>query len=355
MNGYADAVRLLKDWDRHNRMRQSRHIVTSHSWIGLDPKKDFQSHPEWFALVDGKRQPSKPNYANPAVVQRAIDHAVEAVKNGASRSPSPRRMALVSANASSASRWRASSRTRCTRKNAPFGTRPDGKEVCVTSETIFHMANAVARAVAKIDPDVIVGCDAYSGYSHPPSFDLEPNIFVQITTRYRRTPLTFNEQLEAFGNKAKMVGIYGYYYVTVFSSHDHGPGAGIKIDNLSEQYPYYFKNNVRSVRAEASNSWGPAGLDFYVTSKVMWDTDADTKAIYDDFLDKAFGAAAAPMRSYYDRWEAHADETPDVIAAAKADLRKAYNMAESDAVRQRIGQLYVYFDWYATKRHMRGC
>ena len=58
--------------------------------------------------------------------------------------------------------------------SAIFGKRPDGTEVCVTSETIFHMANAVAEAVGKKYPNVLIGVFAYSGYAHPPSFDLEP-------------------------------------------------------------------------------------------------------------------------------------------------------------------------------------
>ena len=52
------ANHLRIDWMRHNRMKTDG-PSTSHSWIGLDPKKDFEEHPEWFALVKGKRQPTQ--------------------------------------------------------------------------------------------------------------------------------------------------------------------------------------------------------------------------------------------------------------------------------------------------------
>ena len=75
----------------------------------------------------------------------------------------------------------------------------------------FDNANKIARAVAAKHPEGIIGVYSYSGYSHPPSFDLEPNIYVQIATRFNRSPLGLDERLKAFGKRAKGgMGIRGY-------------------------------------------------------------------------------------------------------------------------------------------------
>ena len=56
---------------RRNRMGSPLNVATTHSWIGLDPDKDFATHPEWFALVNGERRHNKPCYSNPEVIAKA--------------------------------------------------------------------------------------------------------------------------------------------------------------------------------------------------------------------------------------------------------------------------------------------
>ena len=92
--------------------------------------------------------------------------------------------------------------------------------------------------------------------------------------------------------------------------------------------PFYHANNVLGINAEGTNNWLPAGLDFYVSSKLMWDVNTDVDAVYADFLDKAFGTAKAPMKSYYDRWESKAELNPASIGGALDDLINAYRMAD---------------------------
>ena len=75
-------------------------------------------------------------------------------------------------------------------KGSQFAKRPDGTLVCITSESLFHCINTAAKALAAKFPGVLIGTYAYSAYSHPPSFPVEPNVFIQTTTAYRRTPMS---------------------------------------------------------------------------------------------------------------------------------------------------------------------
>jgi hypothetical protein len=75
------------------------------------------------------------------------------------------------------------------------------------------MVNRVAEAISKKYPDVRLGCYAYSAYSHPPSFRLHPNVYIQITTHYRRTSLTLQQQLDEFRRVSGSLGVREYYSV----------------------------------------------------------------------------------------------------------------------------------------------
>ena len=68
----AELARDYDDWCRRNRMAGTLAVYNSHIWPGISPDKDFAAHPEWFALVKGKRKPSKPCYSNPKVIARGV-------------------------------------------------------------------------------------------------------------------------------------------------------------------------------------------------------------------------------------------------------------------------------------------
>lgn len=295
-------ARDLAEWERHNRMGGPIPITIGHSWHGLDPKADFAKHPEWFAQVDGKRQPSKPCYSHPDVVKRAIDHALgQAAKGTPMISMTPpdglgfcecERCLAVCQGAKPYKEF-----------GTTFAKRPDGVVVSVTSETLFQFINQVAAAVAEKHPQTLVGCYAYSAYSHPPSFKVHPNVFLQTTTAFRRTPMSLPEQLQAFHKNGVQSGIRGYFSVYQWDWDTPAVAKGdLALPRLVEDLRFFQKQNVQSINAEASCNWGPRGLGYYVAGRLMWDVREDPKAIIADFYDKAFGPAALPMERYYVRW-----------------------------------------------------
>lgn len=326
--GFGSSRENLRDlaaWERHNRMGGPIPITIGHTWHGLDPKGDFEKHPEWFALVDGQRKPKKPCYSHPEVIQRAIRFSLDQAAKGT---------AMISMTPPDGLGYCECERCLAALQggkpyqehDTTFARRPDGAVVNITSETLFQFINQVATAVAEKYPKTLVGCYAYSAYSHPPSFKLHPNVFLQTTTAFRRTPLTLPEQLEAFHKIGVQSGIRGYYSVYQWDWDYPTVSKGdLELGRLVSDLRLYQKNNVQSINAEASCNWGPRGLGYYVASRLMWDVNTDPKAVIADFYDKAFGPAALPIERYYVRWlgpDAAVRTTAASKPVATADSKK---------------------------------
>lgn len=286
-------------WDYHNRMGTIAPVNIGHTNYGIDFQKDFELHPEWFALVEGKRKASKVCYSHPDVIRRITDYALAQAERGVPISLSPAdglgfcECDLCFATAQGGEIIKD--------KGTFFATRPDSVFVCTVSETLFNAVNIAARAVGEKYPDAIIGCYGYSGYSQPPSFKLEPNVFVQTTTHYRRTPLSLEEQLELWGERCDHVGIRGYW--SVYQWDWDNPLVGEFTPELIQRdLKFYKDNNTEAFSTEASNNWGPRGLSYYVGSHLLWNVDVNVQEIIKDFYEKAFGPAAESMQSYYAIW-----------------------------------------------------
>ena len=189
---------------------------------------------------------------------------------------------------------------------------------------------------------------AYSAYSEPPSFKLQPNVFIQATTAYRRTDLTLAEQLSTFRDRGCQAGLREYFSVYQWDWDVKPPQGQMSPAKMREVFAKYHEYGVRCINAEASNNWGPRGLSYYLAANVMWDTKADTDALLRDFYVSAFGPAAEAMKHFYQHWygaaaldgaEAPAQETgeraQELVSKARlkelfADLDEAANLRRTD-------------------------
>jgi hypothetical protein len=357
----AAGRRDLADWERHNRMGGPLEVSIGHTWHGLKPEADFAEHPEWFALVDGKRQPTKPCYSHPEVLRRAKEAARARAEQGVgmiSMTP-PDGLGYCECERCLAV-FDGSEPFRA--HQSVFARRPDGVLVNVTSETLFRFVNAVAAAVAEKHPETLIGCYAYSAYSHPPSFPLHPNVYLQTTSAFRRTPITLEEQIGAFGRKTRQVGIREYYSVYQWDWDYPDPGK-MTPATLAEDLRFYHRNGVTAVNAEASNNWAARGLGYYVAAQLMWDLDSDPGDLIRDFYRRAFGPAAGTMQRYYARWFGpgvavleDARDNPErrvlyeagkfdveALRAAYRDLDDAVELVPADSdFRRRIDLIRIY-------------
>ena len=194
---------------------------------------------------------------------------------------------------------------------------------------MFGLANEVARAVAAKYPGKWIGLYAYNDHCEPPSFPLEPNVYVQSTAGFIRGKFTFQELMELWPQRCRNMGFYDYLSVWLWDWDMPPGGRGANLAYFRRQIPRYVACHATSVDCESGNNWGIHGLGYYVANRLMWNPAGDVDALLADFFQQAFGPAAAAMRRYYERLDPAGEPlvSRDLLARALRDLAEASKLA----------------------------
>lgn len=321
-------------WKRHNRLDKSFVVRAGHAWYGIvrTNKAKFDAHPEYFALVkqaDGtlKRQGPMIELGNPAVRQMVVDQALASLRNN----PEEDMFSIEPAD------------------GRYLNESPESKAYGASvSDQLFGLANEVARAIQKKFPGKMVGLLAYSNHTDPPSFELEPNVYVQLTHgfNYSERGLTFEQLASEWSRKCKNLGFYAYFSVWQ-SDRDRLPMPSVR--GAEKWVRFYAERSGSSIAAESSANWGPRGLYYYVAARLMWDPKTDVDQLLADFYENAFGPAAAPMRRFYQRLGADTEYRAEIrlssvlLRQAADDLVEASTLAKDRPdVQARLEHLKQY-------------
>lgn len=268
-------------WSRRNRMAQSRKIQCGHAWqtIIASNRKTFDEHPEYLALVKGKRQEPQLCVSNPAVRALAVQYALDAFARDPGRD-------MVSMETSDGS-----DHCEC----------PACAALGNISERAFGLANEAARAVAAKHRGKMVGMLAYNDHCEPPSFPLEPNVYVQSTAGFIRGRYTHEELTALWPKVCKNLGFYEYFSVWLWDFDMPPGGRGANVDYIRQRISRYAELGATSLDCESGNNWGLHGRGYVLANRLTWDPSADADAILADFYQTAFGPAAETMQRYYER------------------------------------------------------
>ena len=301
--GQSREPRDLKNWQRHNLLGASLGTSAGHMWqnvvnANLDTLRE---HPEYFAEVKGKRtgrvlaadgKPVLDEQGRPKLDQFAkLELAQPAVRKMFADYVRARFLAtpeldMVSLDPSDG------------------GGHSESKEslkLGSVSDAVFGLANEIAVMLQKEFPGKMVGLLAYNFHIAPPSFKLEPNVYVELTAGFNMSKYSYAELFEMWPKKTSSLGFYEYFSVYDWDQ-DRLPGGRVaSLSWLKERIAFYAGMNGVSISAQSGNSWGPHGRGYYLASKLMWDPRTDTDALLKDFYDKAYGPAAPIMKRYHER------------------------------------------------------
>jgi len=260
-----------------------------HTFLNLmPPEKYFKTHPEYYALRDGKRQPTQLCLSNPEVVDTLINNLRKIINA---------RPEMKYWSVSQADNNKSCLCDACLKLNEQYGG-----DINRNSGAIIYFVNKVAKAF----PDKMISTLAY-WYTRkaPDNIKPEPNVNIMLcnieSERHRpvfETDPAFANDLKNWGKLAKDILIWDY---------------NIQFSNMVSPFPnlytigpnlkFFTDNNVNAFFMQATGSRGGgemAELRGYLIARLLWKPDTDPQAIIDDFVNGYYGNAGPFIRQYID-------------------------------------------------------
>jgi len=284
---------------RRNRMGGFR-FTAGHALEGYITKEQLGKHPDWNAEIGGKRKLHRCDvghrlcWANPEVSAAVADTITARLdKNYAP---------CVSISPGDGVNF-----CECAKCKALDTGDWDPSMACTSiTDRYVHFANRVAERVAKKYPGVKLGFLAYVQFTRPPLREkLHPILIPQLApitycrahtlddpscpSRQQLKPI-----LEGWGKASRNIAMYEYYF---HLAEVAAPFPAIKRNVV--ELPVQYANNVTMWTPETMPNFESFTPGMYLGIRMSWYTKADPQDILAEFYTDFYGAAAGPMRAYW--------------------------------------------------------
>ncbi len=297
------------DWCARNRMNSSAGRLDSqhggkiqfaggffcHTFNSLVPPDEyFDKHPEYFALVKGKRLKDHTQLCctNEDVIGICIDKVRAAMRS------QPNAFAFsVSQND-----WH----NYCECDKCQALAKQEGSQIA----PVLQLVNRVAEAVEKEFPDKVVETLAYQWTRQPPKqMRPRPNVVIRLcsieccfshplATCDSPANRKFSEDLQRWAKVADRLWIWDY---TTDFSHYLLPFPNYFL--LNDNIQFFIQNHVKGIFEEDTYNTPNsemAALGGYLMAKFLWNPAYDENQAITEFLDGYYGKAAGSIRAYLD-------------------------------------------------------
>lgn len=262
----------------------------------------FEKHPEYFALIKGKRVPSVDSHSpqlclsNPGLQEefaRKVIAKAKANPNFASISVDP--------NDGDGPSW-----CQCDQCRAM----DDPKHPAVMSNRVCKFNNIIAQRLAKEVPAARIQWLAYSAHTLPPTNvdQLEPNEIVQLAPINEWSDYS-HELFDTSSdpNKLFLSAVQRWHSLkpAAIMTYEYWGGYGWVgpapiVHAIADRLRNYRKFNVTGIYSESEPSWGPQGINLYFTPKLLWNPDLDLDRELQLYYTNYYGPAAKPMKAYHE-------------------------------------------------------
>jgi hypothetical protein len=360
-----------REWSARNRLNGHFHKLDertggrivympfAHAFYDLvPPDRYFESHPEYFALVSGKRRKERAQLCltNPAV----LDLAMEQAQRWIAADPE---ISVISISQNDGGGW-------CECPNCRNVIAEEGGMI---SGLALRFVNQVAARI----PGKTIDMLAYQDTEEPPA-RARPLANVQIRVcpilacqahSYERCIWNkpFRQRLEAWTRIAPRLCIWQYsinfaHYLAPFPNYDE----------LAGDIPAFRRAGVKGIFVEGAVSDGggadDAELRSYLAAQLLWNPGAGVAGEIRGFMDAVYGPAASFMRDYFvlgqeevrrgehlwfDQSIDAAYLTPAFLKQGRTLLERASQRAASDPARRRIGRHLLSLDYVEAVRSRR--
>ncbi len=322
-------------------------------WL-VPPKKHFLSHPEYFALVNGKRE------WDCAQICTSNADVIRICAAAISKQMDDRPDCKIFEVCQDDGRgW-----CECEKCKAL------DVEEDVMTDRLLKFVNAVASRVYEKHPDKYVHTFAYHIAQDPPKTKgLKPakNLIIEITHYspccHSHPVVTceknakFKWQIETWAKLCHTLYVYDY---RVDYTNYLMPYANCYA--IAKDIPYYKRLGGRGLFYQGGSTFNH-GLCHYLIAKLAWNSEADVDALIDRFFQRYFGKAGPPMKAYFrmlhdKMWDENICVhlysnppaelfTPELLKKADAYYDEAERLADDDRLildrvqRERLTLYYV--------------
>ena len=275
----------------------------AHSWGQYLTNKYFKSHPEYYALVNGKRIPLVKPYMSKQVCTSNLDVIrifADRIRKGRKTTDDT----IVSISPDDGIGFCECDKCKALDHPKLYGSK-EGYRGLVLSDRVYTFVNAVAGEVKKTHPHLRLGIFSYNATRPAPRAlkKLDNNVVISMTqtnARYRNKGYKQwnRERLEEWKKKCSAFVGRDYFGDYSFICVMH-PQTKIIADDLK----FMKANNYIGFYSECSTDFATNFLNYYITAKLLWNPNEDIKKIIDDMCRRAYGAATAKMKEFYSLME----------------------------------------------------
>ncbi|MDR3712962.1 MAG: DUF4838 domain-containing protein [Puia sp.] len=341
-------------WAARNRMNGRMGVVSqpggvetygnAHTFYPLVPPEEFfGKHPEYYSLIDGKRTHDRAQLCltNPAVLRIVTERIKKRMRDDPG---------YLVYDVSQNDNFNPCQCDRCQRI-----VKEEGSE----SGPVIWFVNQVAAAVEKDYPDKFIGTLAYQ-YTRKPPRNIHPrrNVIVRLCPF---EVCSAHDLQSCPENQAFMSDLLGW---SSLAPHLYIWDYVVNFHNYIIPYPNFnvLQPNIRTFRenhaigvmeeaAYQSRGGEFAELKTYVLARLLWNPDADTREIIDDFMAGYYGRSGRYVRAYFDLLQGRITPamhmhngmgptdslfTDELVTRSLLLFEKAKIVADDDSVLRRV-------------------
>lgn len=291
-----------------------RDINSRHIWdevVAPSPENHAQ-HPEWFALTDRTEMPkqdwmtfiwkdSSGNIrsnqvctTNPDVLRMFVDYALTFCREDPE-------VKMISLEPNDYHEF--CTCPRCKALDEKLGNGP-------LMNRLMYFMNQIAAEVKKEFPDKYLGIYAYSSHVDPPT-TVKPDPMIVPTLCFFGGRACYEHSIDdptCPTNRAwkqsvldpwtRLTPRFGFYSYYAYSGKWQGPQLQLRtmphdMKFMQDRGAYYF-------HMDGWSNWATCAPMRYLAQRMIWDVNADPKAILDDWYRGTYGPAYEPMKQYWE-------------------------------------------------------
>ena len=261
----------------------------------LPSARYFQAHPEYYALIDGKRTPTQPCLSCEAVEDIMTDNVLRLIAENPHA-----RVFSVAQNDNQGYCQCERCRETDTREGSPAGS-------------MISFVNRVAARVEKEHPNILIHTFAYQYTRHAPRF-VRPR--ENVIVRLCNIECEWSEPFEVLASRdpkseaAEFVkdikdwtAICNRVYIWDYAvNYRHYLLPFPNFYQMAENIRFYKRMGIRGILEEGNFSYGGGAamdeLKSYLIGKLLWNPDLDVDALIDEFLEGVYGKGATYLKEY---------------------------------------------------------